>query len=67
MFCASGEGLGGEGLGGEWLCPGGYGGGGEGDGGGGEGGGGGAEHVEIRPWTPVRVVAQVQTVNAVAT
>ena len=33
-----------------------------GGGGEGEGGGGGAKHVEIGPWTPVRIVAQVQTV-----
>ena len=35
-----------------------------GEGGGGEGGGGGAEQVETMPETPVRVVAQEQTVPA---
>jgi hypothetical protein len=49
--------VGGEGGGGE-----GEGGGGEGGGGGGLGEGGGAGQVETVPWTPVRVVAQEQTV-----
>ena len=55
------KGGGGEGGGGDGGGGGGDGGG--GDGGGGDGGGGGAEHGEIGPpWTPGRVVAQVQTV-----